>query len=150
LGPPTAAPGAPPVWPGNGRAGPSPSPPRASPGPATAPPPPRPLPPPAPPRWVSSSCRVVRLTTHQPLPIIGPQDPTEPDDGGACRRERSLCAEPPAVSCACGDGAVDLLEPPTTTTAPLETVPLADLRPHPRNYRSPPPEQIAHLAESIR
>src|SRR4029450_12354387 len=45
---------------------------------------------------------------------------------------------------------VDLLDAPTTTTAPLETVPLADLRPHPRNYRSHPPEQIAHLAESIR
>jgi hypothetical protein len=32
----------------------------------------------------------------------------------------------------------------------VELVPLADLRPHPRNYRDHPEEQVAHLVESIR
>jgi len=32
----------------------------------------------------------------------------------------------------------------------LETVAIADLRPHPRNYRSHPDDQIEHLVESIR
>jgi ParB-like chromosome segregation protein Spo0J len=32
----------------------------------------------------------------------------------------------------------------------VEMVPLADLRPHPRNYRDHPEEQVAHLIESIR
>lgn len=32
----------------------------------------------------------------------------------------------------------------------VELVPLADLRPHPRNYRDHPEEQIAHLMESVR
>jgi ParB-like nuclease domain len=30
-----------------------------------------------------------------------------------------------------------------------ETVPLADLRPHPKNYRIHPPDQIAHIAHSL-
>lgn len=33
---------------------------------------------------------------------------------------------------------------------PVEIVPLADLRPHPRNYRSHPEDQIKHLAQSFR
>lgn len=32
----------------------------------------------------------------------------------------------------------------------LETVPVGELRPHPLNYRSHPPDQIEHLARSIR
>jgi len=35
------------------------------------------------------------------------------------------------------------------TLDPVEPVPLADLRPHPGNYRTHPPEQIAHLAASL-
>jgi hypothetical protein len=31
-----------------------------------------------------------------------------------------------------------------------ESIPLADLTPHPRNYRRHPPDQLAHLAESLR
>lgn len=33
---------------------------------------------------------------------------------------------------------------------PVEQVPLADLKPHPRNYREHPDDQIEHLAQSIR
>lgn len=32
----------------------------------------------------------------------------------------------------------------------VETIPIAELRPHPRNYRTHPDDQIAHLIESIR
>jgi SAM-dependent methyltransferase len=33
---------------------------------------------------------------------------------------------------------------------PIEVVPLSSLRPHPRNYREHPPDQIAHLQASLR
>jgi hypothetical protein len=33
---------------------------------------------------------------------------------------------------------------------PVEMVPLASLRPHPRNYRTHPADQLAHLVQSIR
>jgi hypothetical protein len=33
---------------------------------------------------------------------------------------------------------------------PVSKLPLADLKPHPRNYRQHPPDQITHLAYSIR
>ena len=32
----------------------------------------------------------------------------------------------------------------------VESRPLSDLKPHPRNYRSHPPDQIAHIVESIK
>jgi hypothetical protein len=37
----------------------------------------------------------------------------------------------------------------TDDDLPVEWVPLDSLHPHPRNYRTHPPEQIAHLAASI-
>jgi hypothetical protein len=40
--------------------------------------------------------------------------------------------------------------PPAAPLLTVETVPLAALTPHPRNYRVHPEDQLAHLAESIR
>src|SRR5262245_29411635 len=38
---------------------------------------------------------------------------------------------------------------PALDTLPLEIVPLADLRPHPRNYQDHPDDQLAHLRSSL-
>lgn len=38
----------------------------------------------------------------------------------------------------------------TLTDFPVETVALADLKPHPRNYREHPEDQLQHIIESIR
>lgn len=40
--------------------------------------------------------------------------------------------------------------PPPDPIIPRETVPISDLKPHPRNYRIHPEEQVKHLASSIR
>jgi hypothetical protein len=39
---------------------------------------------------------------------------------------------------------------PSPAPHPVELVPLASLRPHPRNYRTHPEDQLAHIAASIR
>ena len=41
------------------------------------------------------------------------------------------------------------MTPMPSTGIPLETVPLERLRPHPRNYRQHPPDQLAHIIQSI-
>ena len=37
----------------------------------------------------------------------------------------------------------------TALAIPVETVPLSSLKPHPRNYRNHPPDQLAHIIRSI-
>lgn len=43
-----------------------------------------------------------------------------------------------------------LLDPQRPSGHPVETVALSRLRPHPRNYRQHPPDQLAHLVQSIK
>jgi hypothetical protein len=43
-----------------------------------------------------------------------------------------------------------MTEPVSLIDLPIEVVALADLRPHPRNYRNHPDDQIEHIMQSIR